>query len=255
MNTPTKETKLLHEVKAAVLHVRDLPGMAAWYAKLLGVPLQPLDDDKPFYEFDMSNQVNLMLDDHRNMQEQEKYPICMMRTADIEAARAYVQENGISISQDVQRPHPGLAYFHVVDSEGNEIMIVQSKWINPNPVRPTVPDHPIQNRLNSVVIPVTHLKRATEWYSKLLGQQIKPDRQDGGPIYWFDMQNGTGILLDDNRNNQDLAALPTFMLKASNIQEACAFVRNTRITIVRDVQFDHYFIIEDPEGNAVMICL
>ncbi|MFB0844232.1 VOC family protein [Paenibacillus oleatilyticus] len=179
----------------------------------------------------------------------------MMRTADIERACAYVQENGITISQDVQRPHPGLAYFHIVDSEGHEIMIAQSEWINPNPVRPIVPDHPIQNRINSVVIPVIDLKRATEWYGKLLGQQIKPDRQDGGPIYWFDMPNGTGILLDDNRNNRDLAALPTFMLKAANIHEACAFVRSTGMKIVRDVQFDHYFIVEDPEGNAVMICL
>jgi predicted enzyme related to lactoylglutathione lyase len=179
----------------------------------------------------------------------------MMHTADIEQTFAYVQESGIAITLEIQRPHHGLAYFNIADCEGNILTIVQSDWVNPQPQPLINPDHPIKNHISSVVIPVIDLKRATEWYSKLIGQPIKPDRQDGGPIYWFEMANGTGILLDDNRNNQDFGKYPTFMLKSSNIHEAYAVSQESGVKIVRDVQFDHYFMIEDPEGNVVMICL
>lgn len=115
-------------------------------------------------------------------------------------------------------------------------------------------EYPIKNHINSIVVPITDLKRATEWYGNLLGHAIKPERQDGGPIYWFDMDNGTGILLDDNRNNDDFDKYPTFMLKASHILEAYRYMQNKNVRIVREIEYDHHFFISDPEGNTVIIC-
>jgi predicted enzyme related to lactoylglutathione lyase len=213
------------------------------------MPLRPFDDNVPFYEFDMDNRANLMLDDHRNMKDQHRHPICTLKTEDADRAYAYVRGQRIPIVLEMQKPIQGLAYFNIEDSEGNVIMICQSDWVNPNPVLPSDPNHPIKNYLSSIVIPVKDLKRSTEWYSKLLGHPIKPERQNGGPIYWFDMSNGTGLLLDDNRNNQDLEGFPTFMLKASHIREAFAWAQDNGIEIVRDVQFDHYFMMKDIEGH------
>lgn len=253
MKSTVNNKAIASDIASAILHVNDLKQSAAWYADILGMPLASIDDHTPFYVFDMDNGVNLMLDDHRNAAS-GNYPICMFSTHDIDQAYRLVQQYGIAIALEKQEPHPGLAYFNIEDSEGNVIMICQSDWVNPDPARPFDPSHPIKNRLNSVVIPVDQLKRATEWYSQLLGQTIKPERQDGGPIYWFDMESGTGLLLDDNRNNQDLGAFPTFMLKTDDVGQAFKLMQDKGVTIVRDIQFNHYFMIEDREGNTLMIC-
>ena len=78
-----------------------------------------------------------------------------------------------------QTPHRGLTYFNIEDCEGNVIMICESDWSNPHPLQPIDPAHPIKNHLQSIVIPVERLNQATEWYSKLLGQPLRPERQDG----------------------------------------------------------------------------
>ncbi|PZD96840.1 hypothetical protein DNH61_06485 [Paenibacillus sambharensis] len=240
-------------VGSSIMHVKNLRKTAEWYSELLSMPLNNFDESTPFYEFDMSNHVNLMLDDHRNMP-QEKYPIYMLKTNDIDRSYAFVKDADIPVVLEIQRPHPGLSYFNVEDSEGNVLMITQSDWVNPSPVVPSNPDHPVKNHIRSIVVPVQNLKRATEWYSNLLNQPIKPERVDGGPIYWFDMENGTGILLDDNRNNTDLSDYPTLMLRAENIKEAYQFLVDKGADIVRDIQFDHYFMVKDIEGNMIMIC-
>jgi predicted enzyme related to lactoylglutathione lyase len=255
MISKTLKEPIVKSIGGAGVHLNDLSKMASWYAELLDMPVQDLDNETPFYLFDMDNGVNLMLDDHRNMSCQDNHPICMMKTPNIEKAYKLVKESGIPIVLDLEHPHPGLAYFNIQDSEGNIIMIQYSDWVNPKPVQQISPNHPIKNHLNSIVIPVQNLNRATEWYSKLLGYPIKPERQDGGPIYWFEMDNGTGILLDDNRNNQDLSSFPTFMLKASNIHEAYSFIQERKIEVVREIQFDHFCMIKDIEDNTIMICL
>lgn len=251
MSTSIKKGPIVKEVGGAILHVENLKESTIWYSQLMNMPVGEIDGDIPFYSIDMDEGIGLLLDDHRNIRDQEKYPICMLKTDDISAAYNFVKENGFPIVSHLQNPHPGLAYFNFEDSEGNVLMMCYSDWVNPNPKKPIANDHPIKNQLNTLVIPVKDLKRATEWYSQLLGKPIKPDRQDGGPIYWFD----EGILLDDNRNNQDLDSFPTFMVKATNIHEAFDYVKKNGIEVVREIQYDHYFMIKDLEGNTIMICL
>ncbi len=242
-----------HIVGNVFVHVKQLKPSVEWYGKLLNMPVRPVDDDIPFYHFDMDNGTALLLDDNRNNEGREK-PICMLKTSDIDAAYRFMRENGVDIVLDMQNPHPGLAYFNIKDPEGNVLMVGFSDWTNPNPLKPLDANHPIKNRIGSVIVPVQNLKRATEWFSRILGQPIKPERQDGGPIYWFDMENGTGILLDDNRNNRDQDVHPTFMLGARDIHRAYQFLRDSGVEMLTDIRFDHYFNIKDPDGNAVMIC-
>ncbi|MEX1031175.1 MAG: VOC family protein [Paenibacillaceae bacterium] len=226
----------IQSVGSAILHVHDLQKMVAWYGDILDIPISEVSPEKPYYVFDMENGVNLMLDDHRFMQDQKNHPICMLKTLDIEQSYAWVQQNEIQIVMDVHNAHPGLSYFNIKDSEDNVIMITYSTWVNPDPIAPNHLENPIKNHLNSIVISITDLKRATEWYANLLGHAIKPDRQDGGPIYWFDMDNGTGILLDDNRSNDGFEKYPSFMLKASNIREAHRFMQNKNVRIIREIE-------------------
>jgi predicted enzyme related to lactoylglutathione lyase len=254
MLSKTLKEPIVQSHGGAGLHVKDLTKMVSWYGELLNMPVQEIDPNTPFYLFDMDNGVNLMLDDYRNMANQEKFPICGFNTSDIKKAYQLVKEAKIPIVLDLQEPHPGLAYFNIEDSEGNVIMIKYSNWINPNPVQQTSSDHPIKNHLNSIIIPVKDLKRATEWYSKFLGYSIKPERQDGGSIYWFEMGEGTDILLDDNRNNKDLPTLPTLMFKVSNVHDAYALIKEKQIDIVREIQHDHYFMIKDIENNTIILC-
>jgi predicted enzyme related to lactoylglutathione lyase len=218
METSNAQGSGIKSVGSAILHVRDLSSMITWYGDILGTPIAEIESETPYYVFEMDNGVNLMLDDHRFMQGQAKYPFCMFNTLDIDKSYLWAKQNEIPIILDIQQVHPGLSYFNIMDSEGNVLMIIHSNWINSDSKEAISSEKPIVNHINSIVVPVTDLKRATEWYAHMLGHVIKPDRQDGGPIYWFDMDNGTGILLDDNRSNSDFEKYPTFMLKGPDIK-------------------------------------
>ncbi|SDL84221.1 VOC family protein [Sediminibacillus halophilus] len=253
MNGKTINQPIISKVGGALLHVENLKKMAAWYGALFNIDVT-IDKDIPFYVLDMDNNINLTLDDHRNLPSVGKrYPICQLKTKHIETAYKVIQEAGIPITLDLQRPHPGLAYFNTQDSEGNLLMICESDWINPAPIKQNDTSHPIKNHLSNIIIPVYDLERASEWYSKVLGFPIRKNHQIGGPVNSFDYEEGTGILLDDNRNNQDLTAFPGFMLKAQDINEALSYVRKSHVDVVRNVQHDHYFVIKDIEGNSIMI--
>ncbi|MBB6695859.1 VOC family protein [Cohnella xylanilytica] len=255
MTASTGQGSGIRAVGGSILHAKELAAMTAWYGELFGMPIREIGPDQPFYAFDMEGGVDLMLDDHRFAEDQGKHPICMFKTADIGRTREWVVRSGIPIVLDMQRPHDGLAYFNVLDSEGNALMIVQSDWVNPDPARPMRGDHPIRNRVQSIVVPVTDLKRATEWYARLLGQAIKPERQDGGPIYWFDLEGGAGLLLDDNRQHLGWEKFPTFMLNARDIREAYRFATDRGVRTLTEIEFDHHFFAADPEGNSFIVCL
>lgn len=254
MKTLTEQGSGIRVAGGVILHVSDLPAMTAWYGDILGIPVGETDPERPFYEFDMDNGVNLMLDDHRNVPGRP-HPFCMFKTPDIRRSYEWAQRNGIPIELDIRHVHEGLDFFHIRDSEDNVLMIVQSDWKNPNPIRPYRNDLPIRNRIQSIVVPVDDLKRATEWYARLLGHAIKPERQDGGPIYWFELENGTHILLDDNRHHREWEKYPTFMLNAPRIEEAYRFMKEKNVRILHEIEFDHHFFAADPEGNAMIVCM
>lgn len=118
---------------------------------------------------------------------------------------------------------------------------------------------PIENRAASLFVHVTDLRRATEWYCKLLGLPIMEERMNGGPVYWFDLP-GTGLVLDsdaNNRNNPDWQQeKPLVMLAASDIDRAYAYIGRKAQVLSEPHRFEGmaYFNFYDPEGNAVMAC-
>ncbi|MFC4777215.1 VOC family protein [Paenibacillus sp. GCM10023252] len=119
----------------------------------------------------------------------------------------------------------------------------------------------IENRIGSVFVHVSELRSSAEWYARLLNVEVQEQRLvGGGPVYWFELE-GTGIILDSNRENRLDPAWreemkPRFMFAASDIDEAYAYT-NRRAEVYGETQ-DHgsmaYFTFRDPDGNALMAC-
>jgi uncharacterized protein len=111
------------------------------------------------------------------------------------------------------------------------------------------------NRLGSVFIHVNDLKKSTEWYSKIL-EKPQPEQEPQGPVHWFEMGEGRGVLLDDNRNNRDHVR-PAFMLHTEDVDKAYQLVTQNGGEIIREIERDEmvsFFNFKDPDGNMVMVC-
>lgn len=116
---------------------------------------------------------------------------------------------------------------------------------------------PISPYISNAFVHVSNLKQSTEWYSRLLSLAIKPERQNGGPIYFFNLANGTDLILDDNRYNQMDAKHPMFMLHTKNTRAALDYIQSFKLPIVKELYEDpmvSYFNFADPFGNVLMIC-
>lgn len=62
---------------------------------------------------------------------------------------------------------------------------------------------PIENQITSLFVHVSDVRRATEWYSQLLGLPIREDRLSSGPVYWFDLPEAH-LILDSNTENRKI---------------------------------------------------
>ncbi|NGZ76939.1 VOC family protein [Saccharibacillus alkalitolerans] len=119
---------------------------------------------------------------------------------------------------------------------------------------------PIANRVDTIFVHVTDLKRAVEWYGRLLGAEVKGEVQS--PIYTFDMGAGRpGLTLDDHRFDDIYELKPTnhpiFNLSTSDIEAAYGHVMSIGAEIASAIR--HFpdlseFSFRDPDGNVIAIC-
>lgn len=119
---------------------------------------------------------------------------------------------------------------------------------------------PVENRVASIFVHVTDLRRAAEWYSGLFGLPILEERLSGGPVYWFDMP-GTGLVLDSNSNNrlrpgwrEDMQ--PLVMLPCRDIDRAYAYAAGKAEPLMEPERHPGmaYFNFRAPDGRAYMVC-
>jgi hypothetical protein len=90
--------------------------------------------------------------------------------------------------------------------------------------------HPILPYIPAVFIPVSDLKRSIEWYSSLLEQPVQP-KQDGGGIYYFDLDD-TDIILDSNM----WGFPPMIMFDTQDIDAAHEFCQDQRYPVMGALQ-------------------
>ncbi|WP_433940882.1 VOC family protein [Paenibacillus lautus] len=119
---------------------------------------------------------------------------------------------------------------------------------------------PIASRVDTIFIHVRDLEKSVDWYSKLLGIEVKDIIQ--GPIYTFDMGPGRPGLTLDNHCFDEMYELktsnqPLFNLSADDINAAYRFVKELEAEIVTEIQiYPDFsdFTFKDPDGNILMIC-
>ncbi|KRF13512.1 VOC family protein [Paenibacillus sp. Soil787] len=106
--------------------------------------------------------------------------------------------------------------------------------------------HPILPYMPAVFIPVSNLKRSTEWYADLLEQPIVP-KQEGGAIYYFNFA-GTDIILDSNV----WGFPPTIMFDTQNIDDSYTFCKTHPNGFMTDVQ--RFTDVSFFNINSNMVC-
>jgi len=116
---------------------------------------------------------------------------------------------------------------------------------------------PIDNVVESAFVHVSDLRRSAEWYSMVMGLPVLEERLNGGNVYWFMLQGGTGIILDDNRNNTSDTPHVRYMYKTSDIEESYRFMENQDVRTVFPIERPHpglaFFRFIDPDGNSIMV--
>ncbi|WP_349772362.1 VOC family protein [Lederbergia citrisecunda] len=105
------------------VHVKDIDRAVNWYAKLFGVSVPPGPYDKVFSM--QLNNLTLLLDAHRSDHFQpSELPLFTVSTEDVDQTYEYLNNNNIVIVGEIER-FPDVSFVTLLDSEGNQIMIVQ----------------------------------------------------------------------------------------------------------------------------------
>ncbi|WP_200889588.1 VOC family protein [Cohnella kolymensis] len=118
---------------------------------------------------------------------------------------------------------------------------------------------PVKNKVGSIFIPVRNIEQSREWYCRLLGLPTDCPIMNGHlcPL----PMDGTGLILDtmpmwggNEPGGAPNLKTPAFMLVTDDLQVSYEFAKTNNINIVTDIQYDHWFIIKDPDENMLMIC-
>jgi predicted enzyme related to lactoylglutathione lyase len=114
-------------------------------------------------------------------------------------------------------------------------------------------EKPVVLRVLDVFVHVEELARAREWYAELLGAEA--GRVDpASPIHHFNLGDGPGLLLDDNRNNRT-GHRPLCMLQVEDIEAVHRWLEGKGAQIEGEVERHGkvlFLRFYDTEGNALM---
>lgn len=114
--------------------------------------------------------------------------------------------------------------------------------------------NPIKKRMNGVFIPVSNLEQARDWYCRLF--DIPNDGEIFfGHIYVIDLEGSASLILDSKIYAPDhVYKVPSIQLASDDIQQSYEYVKSLGIEPITDIENGHWFNIQDPDGNVLMIC-
>lgn len=119
---------------------------------------------------------------------------------------------------------------------------------------------PITNKINTIFVHVSDLKRSVKWYAQLLGQHYDLSTVER-PVYNIKIADHTGLTLDagskDHAKKQSSHKYPLFNFHTDSIEDSYDYVKGLAYSIESDiVTFDDFsfFTVRDPDGNVIMIC-
>ncbi|MFS0672105.1 VOC family protein [Ornithinibacillus sp. 179-J 7C1 HS] len=114
----------------------------------------------------------------------------------------------------------------------------------------------IQNKVNTVFIPVKDVYKAKEWYSKNLGKEGEIIH---GHLCILDME-GTGVVLDEmpawrNEVGEFIPfSAPYVQFTTSDIHASYLYLKENGVELVTGIEHGHYFVFKDLDGNMLMVC-
>jgi len=123
----------------------------------------------------------------------------------------------------------------------------------------SVKQSPIKNKVGDIFVPVRDIERSRDWYCRLLGLTADCEIMNGHlcPL----PMEGTGLILDTmpmwggkEPGGAPNIKTPAFMLMTGDLQASYEFAKENNVTLVTDIQHDHWFVIKDPDDNLLMIC-
>lgn len=121
-------------------------------------------------------------------------------------------------------------------------------------------DSPIKNKVGGVFVPVTDIERSLKWYCLVLGLSEADCHIMNGHLCPLPME-GAGIILDtmpkwggDQPGGAPSIETPAFMLMTEDLKGSFDYMKQQGVELVTEIEYDHWFVVKDPDGNKLMIC-
>ncbi len=117
-------------------------------------------------------------------------------------------------------------------------------------------EHPIENRIGQVFVPVSDMERAVAWYSRLFGLDADTTSHEG-TIYDVPMQGDTRLTLDSNKQPITNSSQPLCFFWTADIHGARDFLLAHDVDVVGEIQdigSVSLLTFMDPDRNLLMVC-
>jgi predicted enzyme related to lactoylglutathione lyase len=121
---PAARSPIRPRIGGAFVDAKEMPKLAAWYADLLGLPLDEEQAKRRIYSVPVTRGAALLLDGNRHANGEDYTEICYFETDDFEAALAYVRERGFALAGEPAY-FPDLSEFALLDPDGNRIVVAE----------------------------------------------------------------------------------------------------------------------------------
>lgn len=241
---------MIRYIDAIFLPVLNLEESLEWYMKHFGIKVN-WRDQEGWNAAGVSFQFGGLILLEREFINQSDHTRFNLYTPDVESSYRSLKENGIEVNQFVQ--YDDMDCFDFKDPSGNWIGVVgrwkeegveQAEYIGPD----------------AIFLPVSDIKKATEWYHALFGIQydLASDLDPQYPLqYGFHR-------ISDNRNHPrwfNLVETPNryptshipFNMQTGDIEKAHRYLKEKGVTVtgITDSGAFRWFNFSDPDGNEL----
>lgn len=112
---------------------------------------------------------------------------------------------------------------------------------------------PIINKIGATFIPVRDVRKASEWYSAVLGLEVK-EENFLDHLYMVPME-GTGLVLDSKIYAEaHVYREAPFHFNSDDIHASYQYMKNRGVEVLTEVKHGAWFTFKDPDGNVLMVC-
>jgi len=116
---------ILNQIAGIFLNVTDMNRAIRFHSAVLGLPYHEGESgqENSIYDLKTKSGAGVLLDNNRFKQGDDYETLFMLLTHDVDASKAYLEMNGVSVFTAIERYGEELAFFTVKDPDGNVIMI------------------------------------------------------------------------------------------------------------------------------------